>query len=52
MGEQLFDRPALSERIWLLRVLRLETVGGILMLAAAMIALVWANSRGSTATTR
>ena len=45
MGEQLFDRPALSERIWLLRVLRLETVGGILMLAAAMVALVWANSQ-------
>ncbi len=45
MGEQLFDRPSLSERSWLLRVLRLETVGGVLMLAAAGIALVWANSR-------
>jgi Na+:H+ antiporter, NhaA family len=45
MGEQLFDRPSLSERIWLLRVLRLETVGGVLMLAAAAIALVWANSQ-------
>jgi Na+:H+ antiporter, NhaA family len=45
MGEQLFDRPSLSERSWLLRVLRLETVGGILMLAAAAIALVWANSQ-------
>jgi len=45
MGELLFDRPSLSERSWLLRVLRLETVGGILMLAAAAIALVWANSR-------
>jgi NhaA family Na+:H+ antiporter len=45
MGEQLFDRPPLSERLWLLRVLRLETVGGILMLAAAAVALVWANSQ-------
>ncbi len=45
MGEQLFDRPPLSERVWLLRVLRLETVGGVLMLVAAAIALVWANSR-------
>jgi Na+:H+ antiporter, NhaA family len=44
MGEQLFERPSLSERSWLLRVLRLETVGGILMLGAAAIALVWANS--------
>jgi Na+:H+ antiporter, NhaA family len=44
MGEQLFDRPSRSERSWLLRVLRLETVGGVLMLAAAAIALVWANS--------
>ena len=45
MGEQLFDRPSLSERSWLLRVLRLETVGGILMLVAAAIALVWANTQ-------
>ena len=45
MGEQLFDRPPLSERVWLLRVLRLETVGGVLMLVAAAIALVWANSQ-------
>ena len=44
MGEQLFDRPPLTERVWLLRVLRLETVGGLLMLGAALIALMWANS--------
>ncbi len=44
MGEQLFERPALTERIWLLRLLRLETVGGILMLVSAAVALVWANS--------
>ncbi len=45
MGEQLFQRPTLTERGWLLRVLRLETVGGILMLVAALIALVWANTQ-------
>jgi NhaA family Na+:H+ antiporter len=44
MGEQFLDRPSLSERGWLLWVLRLETVGGMLMLAAAGIALIWANS--------
>ena len=44
MPETLFERPSLSERIWLLRILRLETVGGILMLVAALVALVWANS--------
>ncbi|HEX6887126.1 MAG TPA: Na+/H+ antiporter NhaA [Candidatus Nanopelagicales bacterium] len=45
MPETLFERPPLSERVWLLRVLRLETVGGILMLGAALLALVWANTR-------
>lgn len=45
MPETLFERPPLAERIWLLRVLRLETVGGILMLGAAILAVVWANSR-------
>ena len=44
MSESLFERPTLSERIWLLRVLRLETVGGLLMLGAAVLALIWANS--------
>jgi NhaA family Na+:H+ antiporter len=44
MPESLLPRPTLSERLWLLRILRLETVGGLLMLAAAVIALVWANS--------
>lgn len=44
MPQTLFERPPLAERIWLLRVLRLETVGGILMLAAALVALAWANS--------
>jgi Na+:H+ antiporter, NhaA family len=45
MSATLFERPPLSERLWLLRVLRLETVGGLLMLGAAVVALVWANSR-------
>ena len=31
----MFDRPTLASATWLLRVLRLETVGGLLMLAAA-----------------
>ena len=45
MQPTLFERPPLSERVWLLRVLRTETVGGMLMLGAALLALVWANSR-------
>jgi len=43
-GEMLFERPPLSERLWLLRALRNETVGGLLLLAAAAVAMVWANS--------
>ncbi len=45
MGEQLFERPSLAERSWLLRVLRAETVGGMLMLVAALVAVVWANTQ-------
>jgi NhaA family Na+:H+ antiporter len=41
---QIFDRPSLAERIWLLRALRGETIGGVLLLIAAVIAIVWANS--------
>lgn len=41
---ELFARPALSERIWLLRALRGETIGGVLLLIAAVIAIAWANS--------
>jgi NhaA family Na+:H+ antiporter len=44
MPDTLFERPPLTERLWLLRVLRLETVGGMLMLAAALVAIIWANS--------
>ena len=44
MTHQIFDRPPLAERIWLLRALRGETIGGVLLLVAAIIAIVWANS--------
>jgi len=40
----IFGRPPLAERIWLLRALRGETVGGALLLVAAAVALIWANS--------
>ena len=41
---QIFDRPSLGERVWLLRALRGETIGGVLLLIAAVIAIAWANS--------
>lgn len=45
MGDQEFlARPSLRERGWLLEQLRSETVGGVLLLVAAAIALIWANS--------
>jgi len=43
-GDYLFDRPPLHERIRALQVLRNETVGGVLLLVAAVVAMVWANS--------
>lgn len=39
-----FERLPLSERSYVLRALRRETVGGALLLVAAVAALVWANS--------
>jgi Na+:H+ antiporter, NhaA family len=39
-----FDRVPLSERSRVLTALRQETVGGALLLGAAVFALVWANS--------
>jgi Na+:H+ antiporter, NhaA family len=39
-----FDRVPLSERSRVLSALRQETVGGALLLGAAVLALVWANS--------
>ena len=41
---RLFSRSTWSETRILLDVLRAETVGGMLLLAAAVVALVWANS--------
>ncbi len=41
---QLFERLPLRERLWVLRQLQDETVGGALLIGAALIALVWANS--------
>lgn len=43
-GGQFLGRPTLPQRGWLLEQLRDETVGGVLLLIAAAIALVWANS--------
>ncbi|MEZ5118028.1 MAG: Na+/H+ antiporter NhaA [Candidatus Nanopelagicales bacterium] len=40
----LFGRLDLPERQWLTRALRDETVGGVLLLVSALVALVWANS--------
>jgi NhaA family Na+:H+ antiporter len=43
-GTQFPARPRLSNLAWLREQVRDETVGGILLLVAALIALVWANS--------
>jgi len=40
-------RPSLRERGWILEQLRNETVGGVLLLIAAALALIWANSAWS-----
>ncbi len=40
----LFGRVSWPERQWLTGALRDETVGGVLLLVAATVALVWANS--------
>ncbi len=44
MSEPAFIRPSRRERGWLVGQLRDETVGGGLLLIAATLALVWANS--------
>ncbi len=49
MTHQIFDRPSLAERLWLLRALRGETIGGVLLLLAAVVAIIWANSPWSDA---
>ncbi len=43
-GDGLFGRLPLPERRWVTDALRDETTGGILLLVAAAIALIWANS--------
>lgn len=43
-AKEILSRPSLGERGWLLSQLRDETVGGGLLLFAAVIALLWANS--------
>jgi NhaA family Na+:H+ antiporter len=45
---EVFERPNARERGWLLNYLRDETVGGVILLIAATIALIWANSPWST----
>jgi len=40
----LFDRVSRSERTYVADILRTETVGGALLLAGAVVALLWANS--------
>lgn len=44
MANEFLGRPALSNLAWLRERLRDETFGGILLLGAALIALIWANS--------
>lgn len=41
---EFLSRVSLAERNWVLQALRDETVGGVLLLAAAAIAIAWANS--------
>ncbi|MSW81826.1 MAG: hypothetical protein F2840_11830, partial [Actinobacteria bacterium] len=44
MSQPFFGRLSRRERGWVVEQLRDETVGGGLLLIAAMLALVWANS--------
>lgn len=48
---EFLTRPSLRERGWVLSYLRDETVGGLLLIAAAIIALIWANSPAGDAYT-
>jgi NhaA family Na+:H+ antiporter len=41
---EFLTRPSLRERGWVLAYLRDETIGGLLLITAAIIALIWANS--------
>ncbi|PRY59468.1 sodium/proton antiporter (NhaA family) [Knoellia remsis] len=42
--DRLFNRPTWTEAQFVARALRTETVGGAILLVAAIVALVWANS--------
>ncbi|MHC0431982.1 Na+/H+ antiporter NhaA [Streptomyces sp. O3] len=42
--EQALGRPSLRERNFIADLLRTETVGGVLLLVAAIAALIWANT--------
>lgn len=44
MNAPVTSNEVLTQQRWLTRVLRNETVGGVLLLACALAALVWANS--------
>jgi len=46
---RLFGRGTFPEATRIAEVLRAETTGGLLLIAAAVVALVWANSPGSSA---
>lgn len=46
-----FPRILGSERAFLADTLRAETTGGLVLVGAAVIALIWANSPGKTRTT-
>ena len=48
-GPRLFTRGTWLERSRTAEILRAETTGGLLLIAAATVALVWANSRWSDA---
>ncbi len=43
-NNEILSRPSLGERGWLIAQLRNETVGGAVLLVAAVVALGWANS--------
>jgi len=43
-GGAVFERLPLHQRLWVLRQLQDETVGGVLLIIAAATALIWANS--------
>jgi NhaA family Na+:H+ antiporter len=43
-ANEFLSRPSLPQFVWLREQLRDETVGGVLLIAAAALALIWANS--------